>query len=287
MSIKSDAAGLIGNWSFVQSRPDFASSMLRIASFVTGLRRFPSTVAINKRIDQRKRWNIFFLFLPTGELTSAHRYTLQRLREAKGALGVICASPGPAQVPKELSHICDAVYWKALEGYDFSAYSFALNEVAKYSSGADVFLMNDSVFGPFGEIESVINGFSWQLSGFTGHCALENHIQSYAFFIKEVTPNLCSKFSAVLLRRLSLNRFSDVVRLQETRFARVASEQISVGALWFQSQFARRDPMLYDPFFLISQGVPFLKKSLYRGKFGSLHSEASIAGTLEAFGHPI
>ena len=103
---------------------------------------------------------MYFVYTPDGSLSAAHRYTLDRLRSLAGGVAVICATGERGKVPAELNGLADAVYWKGLGGYDFSAYGLAVREIAARSPGADLLLLNDSVLGPFGDLDAQLGIFA-------------------------------------------------------------------------------------------------------------------------------
>lgn len=277
--------GLVHNWSFTRSRPTAIVRLARLKTIVVGVRAAPQSQVL-RAVSNRDRWNIYFLYLPDGVLTSAHRHTLSRLRTLHGGLFVVCAAPQPAMVPAELLEVSDAAIWKGTSGYDFSAYSLAIREVARSSPGADVFLMNDSVLGPFGDIDSVLRTAPWQVTGFTAWSAFENHVQSYALFLKRVTPDLVRQLRTVLRERTAFNRFQDVVNWQESRLARIASRTVSVGALWFEPTFEAGDPSVVRAVALLRAGFPFLKRSLVGGKLAHRADQHTLRRLLDERGHP-
>jgi hypothetical protein len=180
----------------------------------------------------------------------------------------------------------DAVYWKATNGFDFSAYALVLEEVAQRSPGADLFIQNDSVLGPFASFEQLVDSADWRISGFLASAAMENHLQSYALVFRSVDRDLAHALQPVLSTGRSLDRWRDVINVQETRLARIAwGRGLSVGALWYAPDaqpteegvvvqaaaqlglVSRRKPDVRDPSLcraseLIEGGFPFLKRSL-------------------------
>ena len=48
------------------------------------------------------RWTLVFIYLPSGELGEAQRFTLAQLKALDRRLLVVCAAPGPGDVPAEL-----------------------------------------------------------------------------------------------------------------------------------------------------------------------------------------
>jgi len=173
-----------------------------------------------------------------------------------------------------------------MAGYDFSGYTLGLLEISRNSPGADVFVMNDSVFGPFCDLREVIAQAPWDLTGFTASNQVTNHIQSYAFIIRAVNKKRMAKLSTVFFPYIALSNMSAVVALQETRLARVASRHMTVGALWYGDKKEVIDPTLVRPLELLDVGFPFLKRSLL-GKHQSFIDADLMYTRLQQFGHPI
>lgn len=275
---------LVQNWTFVPSRPDGITIGVR-AGIVHGLVRAPAHRCI-RPITPADRWICYFVYLPTGGLTLAHRYTLHRLRQADARLCVICAGPSPNAVPAELMGMADAVYWKALQGFDFSAYALAVHEIASYSSGADLLMLNDSVFGPFVPVDTLWPAMQWDLTGFTASAQLQNHLQSYAFHLKHVDAVKARALRSVLFRHFSFNHYRGAVYGQESRFATVAARTMSVGALWYADGRRAGDPSVFAALPLLNVGFPFLKRSLL-SKNAHTVSRADVIAALRLHDHPI
>ena len=193
-----------------------------------------------------------------------------------------------SSIPRSIhvSTFADALYWKALSGYDFSAYSAALREISRKSPHADVLVINDSVYGPFTDVRSVLAQAPWELTGFTATSQVENHIQSYAFVLKDVTPARMRSLATVMFPWRALSNPHDVIQVQETRFARVAARSMRVGAYWFAEKEQVLDPTLFRPIELITAGFPFLKRSL-TGKHQTLQDVEQIRELLFSLGHPV
>ena len=247
-----------------------------------------------------------FVYAPEGQLTAAQRFTIAQMRNMAGRLALICATERMENMPVAALDDADALYWKALPGYDFSAYALALADIASLSPGADVYVQNDSVLGPFGAIDALIERSPWDFTGFLANAALENHIQSYAFHVRNVGPARLAALRSVLSTRWACERWRDVVNLQETRLARVAARSMQVGSLWFAPSVDRgefgmvdalrrklfrgataavHDPGLVHATILLDQGFPFLKKSLF-GKNRGFQDIATLDAYLAGRGHP-
>ncbi|MBO9622437.1 MAG: hypothetical protein J7500_06975 [Sphingomonas sp.] len=275
---------LCRDWSFVPSSPTLLSRLSRAKSFLMGFRPAPPYRALLP-VTRRSRWNCYFLYLPDGQLTPAHRFTLKQLRALPGGLLAIAAAPR-AEDLAVLEGSADALYWKGLRGFDFSAYSLALAEVAGRSPGADLLVMNDSVLGPFGDIEAAIARSPWDLTGFTASWLFENHLQSYAFHLREVTPERIRAFGSAIPQRVSLDSYRNVINVQETRFARLAARRMRVGAMWYAKGPALHDPSLQCALDLAEAGFPFVKRSLL-GRYSHFQDREAIEALLASHGHPV
>lgn len=277
--------GLERDWNFVASNVPWwrTCEVIKRLIFDTKLQpAFETIIAVTEKND----WAVYFIYAPKGVLTKAHLFSLSQLKDSGIPLCVIIATVDKSTIPKELSAFADALYWKALGGFDFSAYRLALHEISHRSEHANVFVMNDSVLGPFIDTRSLIADAQWDLTGFTASSELENHIQSYAFVMKNVSRSAMRGLNSVLFPIVGLNNMRHVVRTQETRFARVAARHMSVGSQWYGRVEVSGNPSLYKPVELIDAGFPFLKRSLF-GINAHLHSKDVLHSVLLSQGHPI
>jgi len=276
---------LVKDWTYRPSGFSLRTRLARIRAVLIGSRPAAPHLVL-RPVTPRPRWSFYFVYLPDGRLTPAHEFTLARLSKLDAALLVICAAPSPDDVPPKLFEYADAVCWKGLPGYDFSAYAIGLWEIAERSAGADVLILNDSVYGPFGDLAEWLARAQWDLTGFTASAMIENHVQSYAFQLRAVTPETLLQLRPVFPRDTAFSRPRDVIALQETRMARVASAAgLSVGAFWYAGP-AAGDPSLAAAIPLIRSGFPFLKRGLFT-KAQGFFSRADLCSLLEEKGHPI
>ena len=252
------ALSLERHWTFVASPIPRWRRRLVVESLLRRGIRAPQFYCI-KEIDSRPQWVLYFVYAPDGSLNDAHRFTLARLRDQNFNIFVVVSTGQVGQVPLELFRYADGIYWKALPGYDFSAYKLGLDLLVKKSEGASVLVLNDSVFGPLNDLREFINNPSWNLTGFTATGKIENHIQSYAFVIKHLTRDTMRNLQTVVFPFFACGSRDDVVNCQETRLARIAAQSMSVGAHWYMRA---GDPTQVAPFELIDAGYPFIKKSL-------------------------
>ncbi|MFS0774389.1 hypothetical protein [Sphingomonas sp. 1P08PE] len=290
LGIRVPPAGEVGldaltrDWTFAPSPPNAVVAALRVA-MLARVRRAPASLTLTP-LNARPRWIVYFVYLPAGELTAAHRFTLDRLRSADASLCVICAAPSPRAVPEELRRIADALYWKDLPGFDFSAYALAVRETARLSPGADMLILNDSTFGPFASLDELWPAMRWELTGFTAFSQMQDHIQSYAFHLRQVTSATVQTLRTVLPSDFAVDHYRSAVYLQESRFAAVAARSMSVGALWHADARRCGDPSIFAALPLVRAGFPFLKRSLL-SKNAHAYPRQALLDTLRDLGHPV
>lgn len=272
------------DWTFQPSTPWPGAFLHRGKAALFGRRLLPERRTVTPP-SPRARWILYFAYLPDATLTPAHCFTLERLARADAGLFVVCALPPGAAVPAELHDLADAVATKGLSGYDFSAYAFGLSQIVEHSPGCDLFVLNDSVLGPFNDIDREFDTARWDFTGYTGQAMIEPHIQSYAFIVKNVDAGLERALRSVLPQTYCYNRYKDVVFQQETRLARVASRHMSVGVKWFSDVATAVDPSFFCAISLLETGFPFLKKSLLHRR-PDVYANSAIVELLDRLGHP-
>ena len=278
-------AGMTHRWDFIASPVPRWRIRQAVETVLRNSQPRPDWQVI-RPVHPYVEWTVYFLFSPDGIFGAHHRFALERLRDSGHRLMIVCAAPAPSKIPVEVNAYADALYWKGLSGYDFSAYSAALREISRKSPHANVLVINDSVYGPFTDVSNVLAKAPWELTGFTATSQVENHIQSYAFVLNDVTPARMRSLATVMFPWRALSDPHDVIQIQETRFARVASRSLRVGAFWFAEKEQVLDPTLFRPIELIAAGFPFLKRSL-TGKHQTLQNIEEIRELLFSLGHPV
>ena len=285
-SLVGDVPGLASNWEFVASEPGLWLRIRRAMRPYLRGRAAPAHQVL-KPLHLSDGWFVYFVFAPEGRLSPSHHFTLARLRDMGRRVFVVCAAARAAAVPSELFDLADALYWKATAGYDFSAYALALGAIAQHSPGADVLVLNDSVYGPFTDLRPFVDRTEWGFTGFTASSLHENHIQSYAFIVRDVNPERLEQLRPALPSAFAYDRGDDVILCQELYLARVASRYMAVGACWYSVFEQVPDPTLVKPLELLEAGFPFMKKSVF-GKHLKFQAHAldDLRTHLTEAGHP-
>lgn len=271
------------DWTFHRSRPDGVTMLVRLAA-----RRWKVPAPASRTlipVAQRRRWIVYFAYLPEGQLTAAHRFTLDRLRDTDAGVAVVCATRDPGSVPEELRGRADALYWKDLGGFDFSAYALALRALAEHSPGADLLVLNDSVLGPFIPADRLWSAMRWDLTGFTASGEIENHVQSYAFLLRSWDGERLRPLRTIFPRDTATDNYRDTVYGRETRFAARAARAMTVGASWYADGRRAGDATVYAALPLLDVGFPFLKRSVLL-RNAHLYARDEVLDRLRDLGHP-
>lgn len=234
-------------------------------------------------------WALYFVYAPDGRLLSNHLFTLGRLRDLGYAVLVVFAAPlalRSGNIFHILSRYADALIWKDLQGFDFSAYRIGLHFLKNNAPPeSSAFVMNDSVYGPFSQVISDTWLNQFDIVGFTSSAAIENHVQSYAFIVRKTANLKLHRIMDVLNPLRCFNDINDVVNIQESRFARRIASTHTIGSQW-HSASRNLNPVLHYAFDLFKAGFPFLKRSLLTKK-SHLYPADQVKDWLRQMGHPI
>lgn len=275
--------GLVQNWTFPPAPIQRWERRQIGEAFFRNIHRQPAAKTI-KAATARPTWIVYFMYAPQASMTAAHHFTLSRLKDMGLPVLVVCATTDANRLPDKLAGYCDALLWKDLPGYDFSAYTLALRHISHHSAGADVYVLNDSVFGPFTDLRETIGKSPWELAGFTASNELTNHIQSYSFYLRNVTRQRMRQLMGVFFPFVSISGREAVIQVQELRLARIAAQSMTVGASWYSPNFL--NPTLRNPFELLDNGFPFVKRALI-GASPAVVDQSVLLDRLVQLRHPV
>ncbi len=276
-------ATLQKDWVFNSSPITIKTRLSRLRRNLVKKRAFPEWEVLLEPVPA-PRWIVYFIYSPTGGISIAHNFTLDRLIREKAKLLIVATGLATAEISR-LTNIADAIIIKDKDGYDFSAYAIALDALAFRSPGADIFFLNDSILGPFSSLEKLVWKAPWDFTGMLASAECENHIQSFAFSIRNCTRGRIKTLHPLFTLSYSFNDFGDVVALKETQMARLASKSMSVGARWFSPPDFAINASMQRPLDLITAGFPFLKKANLE-KHAFLHDQSQLQEFLKNIGHP-
>ncbi len=240
-----------------------------------------------KPAEAKPEWILYFVYAPAGRLDGGHLFTLDALKASGLPVLAVVATDVPRSVPEAIVQSCDAVIWKALSGYDFSAYAIGLEAIADRSPGADVLVFNDSMFGPFHDLRPFLSGAPWDLTGFMAtDGSRQRHIQSYAFVMKDVRRERLRDMGDVFTTEFAFDDARSTICSRELWMARRASDTMSVGSYWFGAVRDVLDPTLSKAIELVDAGFPFMKRSLLTKQSHYQRTE-DVVSCLGRQGHPV
>lgn len=271
-------------WTYEPSRPRWDVVMRRWPARLTRLQA-PAWKLLTAP-PTSGLWVLYFMYLPDGQVSPQHKFTLERLAAEEARLMIVCACPPDHPVLTELKNHCETLYWKSPEGYDFSAYAIGMTELARHAPDSDVLVLNDSMLGPFSPLSPFIKQARWRLTGLSASALEENHLQSFAFIVRQLNAEFLQAVAPAISIDWCYDAIDPVILLQETRLARVASHHMAVGAFWYTDGSRYQDLCLNCPKEMLDAGFPLLKRSLF-GKFArDFQDPAAMQALLRRLGHP-
>lgn len=276
--------GVYSFWTYTPSEPSWSIKYRRFKVWLAGKQSRPPFKVL-KMMTREPLWVVYFMYCPGGIADGRHEHTLTQLRHQGFPVLCVCATPKVEAIPEVAVASSDALVWKGVGGYDFSAYRIGLELICESSAGARVMCLNDSMLGPFFDLRPFIEDAPWDLTGFTASALHENHIQSYGFIFSRMDPGRLSQLNDVFLPNAAYDDVEAVILNQENKLARVASASMSVGAYWYCDGTEVDDACLRRPLELLDAGFPFLKRSLL-GKMMHFQDPVMIRNRLRTFGYP-
>jgi hypothetical protein len=242
---------------------------------------FPSSEVLQDNGRQASRWAVHFCFNPHGQVLPQNDFMLRGLRQQGFAIALVAASSDRNDLSSEWKTLADVLIWKGMDGFDMSALQVGFAYLCQTRPGVEVLWVNDSVLGPFAEIPLLLEQCSPEADviGFTSSMAVRPHFQSYAFFVRSLTTEiLLNMFRDG--RSIAFNDHLSNVLVFETCLAANLCDAGFVVHVWAVPVDPRGDLTMAQPFELIAQGFPFLKRSII-GKFSSDFDQDTVQQFLE------
>ncbi|MCR0970402.1 glycoside hydrolase family 99-like domain-containing protein, partial [Acidithiobacillus ferrooxidans] len=163
---------------------------------------------------------------------------------------------------KDLSEIVDKVIFRENSGFDFSAYKLGLS-LCDYWNYEKVFLVNDTIYGPFESFSSnysALLNIHADLIGLTSSLQFGFHIQSYFIgFDKRVTKS--DNFRRFWSEVKEEDIVDNVIMKYEVNLTKFFTDAgYSAIALFKMDE----NVLMTNPLYLIRKGFPFIKKKIIR-----------------------
>ena len=152
-------------------------------------------------------------------------------------------------------------------GYDFGSWSVGLQAFPEIELADEVLLLNDSLIGPFGKLQKILdqmNDSPYSVTGLTDSIEIDYHIQSYMMHFKNGSLR-DTVFRSFWRNVRHEDNKDDVIQKYEVGLSRLALENgIYIGAVftfnltpnrWGASSKSNVSSLFY-------QGFPFVKSNL-------------------------
>lgn len=184
-----------------------------------------------------------------------------------------------ASWPNNEEAIRPTIVYRPNVGYDFGSWAIAIQSFPKLAARSHVLLLNDSLVGPFGSLDPLLDHFEKSQSDIwsaTSTLQFEPHLQS--FFLG---------FRRGILRKYPLRRFWSLIREVGTKeeiilayeigLTRLAVEGMLTTDVYLPAEFVVRgelNPAIDGWKELLDNGFPFVKRELLRvEQFGHLRAQ--------------
>jgi GT2 family glycosyltransferase len=154
-------------------------------------------------------------------------------------------------------------------GYDFGSWSVALQALPEIELADEVLLLNDSLIGPFGKLDEILNRMNdspYSVTGLTDSIEIDYHIQSYMVHFKDgsLRNEVFQNFWRNVKHEASKN---EIIRNYEIGMSRLALEnRIYMGAVFPFNLTPNRwgASSKSNLISLINNGFPFVKAGQLR-----------------------
>lgn len=184
---------------------------------------------------------------------------------------LIRASSGSAraQWPMEEEAICPTIVWRPNIGYDFGSWAVGIDQFPELAGREHVLLVNDSLVGPFGSIDPMLDHFERSTADvWSATCSeqVELHLQSFTL-----------GFRRGVLRTYPLNRFwasireigdkNVLIREYEIGLTRLIAREMLTAESYIPVGLVGRgqiNPAYNSWEVLLRNGFPFVKRELLR-----------------------
>jgi lipopolysaccharide biosynthesis protein len=209
----------------------------------------------------------------------AHWAAVGRLSRSVVALVTTLTDAGYAVVLVSACEVSEALEWPAGRprgvtvlrrpnlGYDFGSWATAIDRYPRALEADRVLLLNDSMLGPFGPIDHLLELFHASAAdvwGITDTTQFGHHLQSY-----------CLGFRGRSLAERPLRRFWNDIRAEPTKTDVIWRNEIGLSSLLRRERFAwdvavpyqrlvreGENPTIIGWRALLDRGVPFVKRQL-------------------------
>ncbi|MEA3071363.1 MAG: hypothetical protein QOD29_2809, partial [Alphaproteobacteria bacterium] len=220
-------------------------------------------VCIKQLTKLRTELALFVAVATNGRLKPHVEHYLRALVKENIGVALVVAADAPLlEISHDLVDKLDAFYIRENRGYDFAAWAHLLRVAPEILNVEILYLVNDSVFGPFNQqlfsrLLEQIRLSSSDLIGLTENVERGWHLQSYFLAAKKAAIRSQS-FGEFFGRIVAFESKDDVIDEYETQLASLLTAAGLRCSVLFPAPSVK-NPMVLAWRDLVAAGLPFLK----------------------------
>jgi hypothetical protein len=220
-------------------------------------------VCIKQLTKLRTELALFVAVATNGRLKPHVEHYLRALVKENIGVALVVAADAPLlEISHDLVDKLDAFYIRENRGYDFAAWAHLLRVAPEILNVEILYLVNDSVFGPFNQqlfsrLLEQIRLSSSDLIGLTENVERGWHLQSYFLAAKKAAIRSQS-FGEFFGRIVAFESKDDVIDEYETQLASLLTAAGLRCSVLFPTPTVK-NPMVLAWRDLVAAGLPFLK----------------------------
>ena len=212
---------------------------------------------------------ILCIYNKEGNIKAWHRHLINGLKEVSSKLVIVANGTTPI---KGIESLCDKVFYRNNEGYDFAAWRHALEQLGRdFVSTFDCLLLcNSSCYGPIVSLSPIMRKMNAGDADFWGLYEhpqlLENnilrHLQSYFLCFKNGLLNRDEFWN--FWEELKIPKtWDDAVKIEINLTHYFEEFGFKGGSFLKSSAFNTHNPSILEPVELLKLGFPFLKRKVF------------------------
>jgi hypothetical protein len=200
-----------------------------------------------------------------GRVGFATRHLCEAL--ASSGFAVVLAYDHTVTIPPETSHPWHAIITSEHPGYDFYSWRLALEQFPSDARFAEIMLMNDSVVGPFTDLEPLLTAWRmlpFDVTGLVEAAEPRSHLHSWGIRFGPRCATPATLLSLYGLARPFMRKVDAVDFLEIPLSDHFRSRGFSTGSVFSQvTTFnPERNPAVFGWHDLAASGLPFVKREV-------------------------
>jgi O-antigen biosynthesis protein len=211
---------------------------------------------------------LFSHFSKNGQIDEYVIYYIEKLAKFTDIIFVSTAENMTSKEIDKISKFCLNVLVKENTGYDFGAWKSGLTLLNKQINNYEhLILCNDSVYGPFTQLEAIFNRMNknYDVWSMTDNYEIKYHLQSYfmVYSKKAIKHKIFQRhFNDFKIYNTKL----DIILKNEVIFSNsLYNSNLNVGTYISSNEFSKNNPChIHWKELLIQKKFPFIKKELLR-----------------------